>query len=254
MRTQFLIEAEMYSQSGILHGAEEFLRRFSVYARGRTTIFIFPDERIWRDALELLARYGMKAETFYSFHLDPEEVIDYPAFYFSVEVAEDLLINHSVVDVSRLGANDIAKDYASESIVVRPHVRELLEGLVQRVSWMTVSSSDGRDLWLMNITERLPQPIIVPLPVYVGPNQEPPGTYAVRSDGRDVITSDNISKLENVGLAASEIVQIPLATLRWRPRLVASGDVIHILQGAGMKGLLIEPLSPLLRESHPLAF
>lgn len=251
MKIVHKIETELYDNDGILTGGEEFLRRYPAQRYGKTTTFVFSEEGMLAEALSLLAKYGLKAERFYVFELDPNEVATYPAIYLGIYITYDLLIDNRVNEM-QLNQAGIAMDYQSERIVVTPRVKKLLEGMTRGLQWESTEGTDRRAFVLMKVVEQLPEPIVVPSPVYLGLNERPPGTYAVRSDGRDVITNANISKLVEVGLAVSEEVETQSKVLRWRPRLVASGAVIHALQSASIKGLL-EPISPLIPESHPLA-
>jgi len=251
MKNIHKIEAELYDDQGILTGAEEFLRRFSKQRHGRTTTFFFSDENILLEAMSVLAKYNLKAERFYVFQLDPYEAATYPALYLGIHVIDNLLMGNQVNE-AQLDQAEIAMDYQSECVVVTPRVKKIFEATTQLLEWEPTEGTNGRKFLVMKVVEHLPQPIIVPAPIYVGLNEYPAGTYAVRSDGRDVITNANISKLMEVGLAVSEEAEIQSKVLRWRPRLVASGVVIHALQSANVKGFL-EPVSILIPESHLLA-
>jgi hypothetical protein len=151
-----------------------------------------------------------------------------------------------------MGRYEMAMDYQSERIVVTWRVKTLLESLSQGLQWEPVGGTAGREFVLMSVTEALPEPIIVPSPVFVGPNEHPPDTYAVQSDGRDVITDANIAKLKDVGIALSNEIKVKTKVVKHRPYLIALGTIIHALQSARVKGLL-EPSSLLIPESHPLS-
>jgi hypothetical protein len=245
------IEAELYSLDGILPGGSEFITRFAPYRIDRTTTYIFSDEHLFRDALSLLSQYGLKATTYYIFRLNQDEIKAYPALYIGIHNIDGLLIDDQVNE-RKLGKADMAKDYQSERIVITLRVKNLLERMSKGMKWEPVEGMTGREFILMNVEEYLPEPVIVPSPVYIGPNENPPGTYAVQSDGRDVITNANIAKLKNVGIAVSGDVRVKEEVMKWRPRLIASGEIVQALQSAKVKGLL-EPISPLLTESHPLS-
>jgi hypothetical protein len=245
------IEAELYSLDGILPGGSEFITRYAPYRIDRTTTYVFSDEHLFREAMSLLLQYGLKATTFYIFKLNQDEIKAYPAIYIGIHNIDGLLIDDRVNE-RQLGQAEMAKDYQSERIVVTLRVKNLLERMSRGLKWEPVEGMAGQEFILMSVVEYLPEPIVVPSPVYIGPNEYPPGTYAVQSDGRDVITNANIAKLKGVGLAVSEDVRVEEKSMKWRPRLIASGEIVHALQSAKVKGLL-EPISPLLPESHPLS-
>lgn len=245
------IEAELYSLDGILPGGDEFNTRYASYRTGRTTTYVFSDEHLFREAMSLLSQYGLKATTFYIFKLNQDEINAYPAIYIGIHNINGLLIDDRVNE-SQLGQAEMAKDYQSERIVVTPRVKNLLESMSRGLKWEPVEGMAGQEFFSMSVVEDLPEPIVVPSPVYIGPNEYPPGTYAVQSDGRDVITNANIAKLKDVGIAVSEDVKVKEKVMKWRPRLIASGEIAHALQSAKVKGLL-EPISPLIPETHPLS-
>jgi hypothetical protein len=245
------IQAELYSLDGILPGGSEFITRYAPYRTGRTTTYVFSEEHLFRDAMSLLSQYGLKAKTFYVFELNQDEIKAYPAVYIGIHDIDGLFVDDRVDD-GRLGRFEMAMDYQSERIVVTLRVKDLLERISRGLKWEAVEGMAGQELVLMSVVEHLPEPIIVPSPVFIGPNEYPPGTYAVQSDGRDVITNANIAKLKGVGIAVSEDVRTKEKVMKWRPRLIASGEIEYALQSAKVKGLL-EPISPLLPESHPLS-
>jgi hypothetical protein len=251
MDIKYVIEAELYDLDGILPGAEEFLRRYAPNRSGKTTTFVFSDERKADEAFSFLATLRLKADRFYSFRLADDEVPRYPAIYLGIKIVDSLL-NNDTVNEALMEDCDLALDYQSERIVAALNVRGLLEGSTRGLRWSALRHSGTREFMSVDITERLPEPIIIPVPIEVSPNEEPPGTFAVRSDGRDIITRNNVLHLSEVGVAISEEVKVVSRTVRCRPRCVASGAVIHNLQANGVRGLL-EPLTPLILESDRLA-
>ena len=251
MEIIYQIEAELYDLDGILPGSKDFITRYAAHRVGPTTTYAFVDEYKLTEAMSLLARYNLKVEKFYVFKLRPEEFETYPAVYMGIYVIDNLLTDNKVNE-NQLNRAEIAVDYESERIVMTPRVKKLLERLAKDLQWELIQGTYGKELILMKVTEKLPEPIFVPSPLYVEPDEYPVGTYAVRSDGRDVITETNISKLMEVGVSVSYNVKKQSNVLRWRPRLIATGAVIHALQTANVKGLL-ETISPLIPESHSLA-
>jgi hypothetical protein len=245
------IEAELYSLDGILPGGREFITRYAPYQLVRTTTFVFSDERLFRDARSLLSHYGLNAKTFYIVKLNKDEIQTPPAIDVGIHNVDSLLVDNRVNE-GQLDQAEMAVDYQSGRIVVTPRVKNLLERITMGLEWEPMEGMGGQELYFMSVVESLPEPIVVHSPVYIGPNEHPPGTYAVQSDGRDSITNANIVKLKEVGLAMSEWIRTESAVMKCRPRLIASGAIVEALQSAKVKGLL-EPVSPLIPESHPLS-
>lgn len=254
MRTRWYLETQLYGQQGFLPGAEDFVERFRSARIGPTSAFVFDREEELRDAIANLAQVGLESEPFYVFELDDSEIAEYPALYFGIERV-DGLIGPRGVDCLRFDRFDIAQDRGSRAIVTTSQIRRLLEGMTQGLEWSPLAATDGRTLVQMRVTNELPDAVVVPLAVGFAAGPPTPGESnecLVRSDGRDVVSHASIQYLRRVGLAVSATVRIADDEHRWRPRLVASGAVLHALRSAGVRGLLSPP-TPLLAESHPLA-
>jgi hypothetical protein len=147
---------------------------------------------------------------------------------------------------------DIGKDYESEKIVISQQAKAILKEMTQQIEWIDAKGSTGHDFSVMKVIRILQDPIIIPSPSFMGMNETPHGTYAIRSDGRDVISTKNINIIKEVGIALSLNAKVNQKVLRWRPRLIISGAAYYALASAGIKCLL-EPISPLIPENHPLS-
>jgi hypothetical protein len=255
MKISYQLEAELYHYSeGILPGAEDFISKYAAYRSEPTTTYVFSDEQQLEEAMSLLAKHRLSAERFYKFELTPNELATYPALYLGLYCTFEVFIideGKKRVNATVLDGYEIVQDYESDRIVVSPRVKKILENTTKEVHWESIETTNAQEWFIMQVMEILPEPIVVPFPVSVEPEEDPAGTYAVRSDGRAAIAEANISKLAEVGIALSLEVQTPLQLLKWRPRFVASGAVIYAMQLAGVKDIL-ELTGPLLPESHPL--
>ncbi|MCA9521597.1 MAG: hypothetical protein KC609_11520 [Myxococcales bacterium] len=274
MRTRWYLETQLYGAQGFLPGAEDFVERFRAARIGPTSAFVFDREEELADAIAALAQEGIEGEPFYVFELDDAEVAEYPALYFGIERV-DGLIGPRGVDCLRFDRFDIAQDRDTRAIITTAQIRRLLEGMSVGLEWQSIAATDGRMLVHLRVANELPEAIFVPLAVGLGPASgesasseavgptsaqaasadEPDaaaGEWMVRSDGRDVISHNCIQFLRRVGLALSTTVRIGERVHRWRPRLVASGAVLHALRSTNVRGLIAPP-TPLLAESHPLA-
>lgn len=195
-------------------------------------------------------KHGLFVERFYKLELTTSELATYPAIYLGMYCTFEVFIQDEEtekVNVTVLNEYEMVQDYDSERIVVSPQVKTVLENMTKGLGWKSIKTTDNKEWFIMEVLEILPQPIIVPSPVSVEQNEESSGSYAVRSDGRDVITKANISKLKEVGIALSLEVQVLSKILKWRPRILASGKVIHALLLAGVKDI-VELTVPLLIE------
>jgi hypothetical protein len=253
MKARHYLEVMLHNLDGPLPGSRAFQAGYAGQRVGPTTTFAFEDEQMLMEALSFLAQFGLKSRQFFVFDLEPSEVAAFPAIYLGVHVVDDLVVGvGKQIDASQLDHRGMAVDYHTEALVVSRQVQEILLETTTGLHWTSMPSTDGKDRSVVHVHEYLPDPIVVPVPLFVGPNESPVGTYAVQSDGRDIVTAVNADRLRQVGLAASLEVRIPSGVLNWRPRLVASGAVVAALQSANVRGLL-EPLTPLLLERHVLS-
>lgn len=254
MKVIHYLELKLYNYHGeITPGYEEFISKYAPYRHGSSTSYIFSDSQQLAEAISMLTKQGLPVEHFYKFELATNELETYPALYLGVYCIFEVFGIESgkeKVNANILNDYQMVQDYESERIVVSTKIKKILDGMTKRLSWESIETTNGEECFIMEVQEILPEPIVVPFPVSVEP-EDPVLTFAVRSDGRSAITETNIAKLREVGIALSLDVKTPLMVLPWQRRLLASGKVIKALQMAGMKNIL-ELTEPLLLESHLL--
>lgn len=255
MKIKHLLKVKLYDvHTGILPGGEEFSNKYGAFRVGPTkTRFMFTDKQALADAISFLEKNGLKAEHIYSFELEPDEVKDYPAFFLNFESLFDLLVEGRV-DLDVMGEREIAKDYQTGHLVVSLRVRKILEGVTRAIQWTSLGMTDGQEWFTMEVTKRLPEPVIIPFPIEVEQNETRPDTYTVMNDGRNVITQASMLTVKRFGLCLADQIKVELKVLkRWPIPIVSSGIVIHALQSAGVKGGPLGKLFPLIPETHPLS-
>jgi hypothetical protein len=154
-------------------------------------------------------------------------------------------------DEIALGHLELARDSLTDRIVASPRVQTLLSD-IRGVRWVPLRGSAGATWWEMQVTAALPDPVMIPAPVAVGPNTRMRGAVVIRSDGRDVISERSIGVLREAGIAFSRESSIAGEVRPWRPRLVATGGVIARLLQTAPPGFMATAV-PLLPVPHPLA-
>jgi hypothetical protein len=194
------------------------------------------------------------------------EQIENIIFFFDEEIGAE------IVDLEALEGCEIMEDFYDyphdkERIVVSPRIKEILETVTQGVNWrptgttttyewIPISREDiGKyDNWMentetgevytqiekapqtwfiMEVQEKIPDPIFVPFPREVRFNSGRQ-TYLVFNDGRSVITQASINKLAECGIAITDEVQTPEGIYKDYRSLVASGRVIQALFDANI--------------------
>lgn len=233
----------------LLPGASEFAHRYRrnrVDSRSGIFEFTRSDEMIGA-RLEARQR-GLEAESYYAFRVGAGEIARYPGYYLSPVVVEPLAAG----EVADLKSVQIAKDSESESIWVREDVKCLIEPLQRDVQMSLRPELHGHAWYAIEDLAELPEPIIVVETRFANPNIGPSlGTYAVQSDGRDVLSPANVDGLRSSGLRKCTRIATPEADYRIRPRYVASAEIMQSLIDSGVRGLSKE-LFPLLEMDDPV--
>lgn len=246
MKTHHLIEAFLFDSSGRKPGAEEFEAKYAANCPGKTTSYLFEDEKSAETAMTLLRKHGIDFERGYLF-----EVLNvgmHPAFYFG-RVSIDGLLREDSVNEKKMGTNDIATDFHSVRVIVSSRMRALLEERAQDVNWITLAGKNKS--WSeLDVKTVLPDPIFLPHAIELGDSEEPDGTYWVRSDGREVISDANVAVLRKAGIAVSDTFRVHDRSRRWRPNLLIAGTVLQSILDRGYNGLLV-PHVPLLLYGDP---
>jgi hypothetical protein len=250
LKVMHVIDVWLYDNNDIIPGAEEFQKKYAAFRAKPLTRFVFSDESLLAEAQSFLREHNLKSQHFYQFQLQTDEIAAYPAIYFGINIADNIIPNR-IVNPTLIGNLDIVKDYYTEQILFSPYAKIIIKNTTKGLELEDVDSVNGNKWARIKTIETLPEPIIIPKPLEFGVNDFPVGTYWVQSDGRDVITDTNVSKLKEVGLGVSHQVMIKSEVKNWRPRYIASGKVMHALQLAGILGLL-QPFTPLITETDPL--
>ena len=222
-------------------GAAGFIERFGQFRTAQTGNFSFRDKETARQAIDLANKDHLEPQLFYFFHIDPEAVG--AVFYFAVDVEEDIL-EPDHVQSHFLTNVEVAFDLNSDVFLVNQRVKDLLE---RHALGLQFNAIDEKGWFRLDGIAELPEPIVVPRPMYLSPNVNPPGTWAVQSDGRDVLTGTNLAWVHEHGLAVSRAVKTPAERVAWRPRVVISGSLWALLRQEKINGLTAVP-TPLLTE------
>jgi len=193
------------------------------------------------------------------------EQIENVIFFFDEEIGAE------IIDLEALEGCEIMEDFYeySDKIVVSPRIKEVLETVTQGVNWIPIGTTTAwewvpisredigkyddirentetdevytliekapQTWFIMEVQEKIPDPIIIPFPREVRFNSATQ-TYLVFNDGRDVITQASIDKLADCGIAITDEVQTPEGIYKRFRNLFASGRVIQALFDANITG------------------
>jgi Spore coat polysaccharide biosynthesis protein F, CMP-KDO synthetase homolog len=245
MNVSYELFVVLFKEGKPVAAADDFVKRFGPSQTAQAGIFSFRDKETARQALDAAAKDHLEPQLFYAFHVDAEAIATAPAFYLSVDVEEDILApdgvqSHFLTNV------EVALDLYFDVILVNQRVKDLLEKHAVGVQFNAI---DENGWFRLDGITNLPEPIVVPKPMYRSPNETPPGTWAVQSDGRDVLTEANLAWVREHGLAVSHEVKTPADRVAWRPRVVVSGNLLALLRQEKINGLTVQP-APLLTEQE----
>lgn len=230
-----------------LPGVSEFVEKFAQFRTAQTGNFSFPDKETARQAIAMANDVHLEPQLLYFFHVDPEAIPTGSVFYFAVDVEEDIL-EPGQVQSQLLTDVEVAIDLCYDVVLVNERLKDLLE---RNASGLQFNAIEEKGWFRLDGISELPEPIVVPKTIYLSPNENPPGTWAVQSDGRDVLTQANVAWVHKHGLAVSHEVKTPADRLAWRPRVVISGSLLALLWQEKISGLA-SLLTPLLIEQDAL--
>ncbi len=247
MRVTFEVFVALYDEGQLRPGASAFTQRFGAQAVAKGGVFSFANKENALRAFEFAKAEDLDPQLFYFFHVEAEELSSAPAFYLAADVEEDIL-EPGQPQLQFLTNVDLALDLYTDKILVSSRVKDLLETHQVGVQFAPINGMSQSWFRLDELTE-LGEPIHVPNPVFFSPNENPPGSYAVQSDGRDIITEANIRLLQTQGVAGSGKVRTPTGVVTWRRRVLISGKLLAELARANVRGLTMPP-TPLLSEEE----
>lgn len=249
MKTLYEIEIDVITDTGEVHSVPpEVVARLAANQVGRSNAFRFDDWSQLQEAESFLRTRGTRFQRFYRFTLGRDEVATYPGFYLGSETLFDLMIDGRV-EVKTMKRLDIALDYGSDRLIMTQRLQAALSPITRCLAFQATTASDGRGFAILHDMGLLPDPIAIPNPVEISPKVNAPDTYAVRSDGRDVLSDRNREQLARMGIARTAHVMLPGKKVVASPRWLVSGLVLDAMLRLKAKGLLARV--PLLETNHP---
>jgi hypothetical protein len=117
---------------------------------------------------------------------------------------------------------------------------ERLDEVTTGLEWVPVEGGDPLLRRLVGVPE-LPDPVAVPRGT-VGWQATDDGTWAVSSDGAELLTPASLDVVRRHGLAIAPACEVDGKILRWRRPVIASGRVLDLLNGLDMRGRNGEPV------------
>lgn len=250
MQPNYELNAELFGPQGWRKNADRFLARYGSLAIDERTIYGFRNKAVALEALQFLQELGLEGNLQISFEYAEGEIAEYPAFSLVAFGEYDVIINGQVN--SKVASQyDIVKDYNSEALVTSLRFKTLVEGEVPGTVWKPLRSRDGNQYFRLEILNSLPEPVYIPEPREITESVIP-GVFSVSTDGRYIITPQNLVALQAYQLAYSMAYLANGSVYTKVPSLVATGKILHRLITNHITGFDL-PAHPLLTEDNPLS-
>jgi hypothetical protein len=125
----------------------------------------------------------------------------------------------------------VSRDVATSTVVATRAVIDILSSVTAEVRFEPMSSG----LFRLAYARDLPDPVVVPVAFFTGKADD--GTWAVQSDGRELLTKSNRQAVRESGLVHAPRAVVGHDLLRWRRPPVVSGDVWAALEAIAVEGL-----------------
>jgi hypothetical protein len=172
-----------------------------------------------------LSRRGVRFEVFYELEPAPGESPDELAAYLPLQ------------DFDRLRKDDrplvLAVDERTNARIASEALVRVLDEVTAGVAW-TPSEEHGGMLVLSD-ARPLPDPVVVPHAVSL--SQTSGGAWAVRTDGRELLTPASVRALRDAGIALAPFFSTGGRTLPWIRPPVFGGRVLESLRGLEVNGI-----------------
>lgn len=172
-----------------------------------------------------LAQRGVPFEVFYELEPAPGESPDELAAYLPLQDFDRLEQDGRplVLAVDELTGARIASE---------PLVR-VLDEVTAGVTWRPSEEHDG--MLVLADARRLPDPVVVPHAVSL--SRTTSGEWAVRTDGRELLTPASVAALREAGIALAPYFSTAGRTLPWRRPPIFGGRVLEALRGLDVNGI-----------------
>lgn len=132
----------------------------------------------------------------------------------------------------------LLRDEEHSTTVASENLIDLLPEVTTGLGWEPIAQRP-RIKRLVNALD-LPEPVVVPSAVFQ--SQADDGTWAVRSDGRELLTPTNLKLVRQGGMVRAPQCQIADRVLTWRRPMVFSGLVLQFLEGRSIRGIAGAPV------------
>jgi hypothetical protein len=132
----------------------------------------------------------------------------------------------------------LACDERTLATVVSAAMMDLLTPVTTGVTFDELVGHDG--FFVITVTANLPDPVVVPRAMYMSDGDD--GTWAVQSDGRELLTETNLRVVQEHGVVSAPECVVDGRVLRWRRPLVFSGRVLVELHDEDVRGVLSPPV------------
>jgi hypothetical protein len=132
----------------------------------------------------------------------------------------------------------LACDERTLATVVSRKMATFLEANTSKMVFDPLVGHDG--FFVITSVAELPDPVAVPQAMFLSEGTD--GTWAVQSDGRELLSATNLRVIQEHGVVAARYCVTAGKVLRWRRPLIFSGFILAQLRAENIQGLLSSPV------------
>jgi hypothetical protein len=178
-----------------------------------------------------LNKSGTPFDVFFELHPNPDEDPRNYAAYLPLKYLADVTVTQ--------GDLILAREDKAFMTVASKGVIEILEQTSKALNWHPFEGHDG--MFVMTNSFELPQPIILPRVVWLS-QSDTTGNWAAQSDGRELLTAENLRIVQEHGIVHSSHFRTDDRVLPWNHVLIFSGPILKHLLGHGVQGIVAPPI------------
>ncbi|MGH8684592.1 MAG: hypothetical protein ACREUM_04495, partial [Nitrosospira sp.] len=140
---------------------------------------------------------------------------------------EDLAAYLTLDDFSSLDVDSgdlvLACDERTLATVASEKMINFLAGVTEGTTWDPLSGHDG--FFVLTDLPELSEPVVVPRAMFL--SEATTGTWAVQSDGRELLTADNLRRIRDQGIAETRACVVDGQVIPWSRPPIFSGKVLR---------------------------
>lgn len=209
----------------------ELLNRHNAHQReGALVVWDYPTALVPEEMTSLLRSREIEFDTSYTLHPTPDDLPGELAAYLRLDYFED---HYAIAEELFLARQkDTLSFIGSDALIAAlgPYTAE--------VTWEELRGCRG--FHALASVPRLPDPVMIPRAVWMAETRE--GSWAVQSDGRELLTQANTEILQRSGIAQSDYCSIDGQVFRWDRPPIFGGAAIALLANEEVIGVSLPPI------------